>query len=142
MNRILKKNVLLSAINNSFYDSLLPLNLNYWYNFGSLLGLCLVIQIVSGILLAMHYVPNIELAFDSVEHIMRDLNYGWLLRYTHANGASIFFIFVYAHIFRGMFYGSYTGKRNIVWTIGVIIFLVMIITAFMGYVLVWGSMSL
>ena len=142
MERLLKKNVILSIINNSFYDSLLPLNLNYWYNFGSLLGLSLIIQIISGIFLAMHYVPNISLAFDSVEYIMREVPTGWLIRYIHSNGASIFFIMVYLHIMRGLYYGSYTGRRNIVWIIGVIIFFIMILTAFLGYVLVWGSMSL
>jgi len=142
MSRLLKKNVILKIVNNSFYDSLLPLNINYWYNFGSLLGLSLVIQIITGIFLAMHFVPNISMAFDSVEHIMREIPYGWLIRYIHSNGASIFFIMVYLHIMRGLYYGSYTGRRNIVWIIGVVIFLIMIITAFLGYVLVWGSMSL
>lgn len=133
---------LLSILNNSFYDSLLPLNINYWYNFGSLLGLSLIIQIISGILLAMYYIPNINMAFDSVEYIMRQVPLGWLLRYIHANGASIFFIIVYLHIYRGIYYGSYVGKRNKTWIIGVIILLLMIVTAFLGYVLVWGSMSL
>ncbi|HLT76070.1 MAG TPA: cytochrome b N-terminal domain-containing protein [Ferrovibrio sp.] len=118
-----------------------PKNLNYWWNFGSLAGLCLVIQIVTGIVLVMHYTPHTSLAFDSVEHIMRDVNYGWLLRYMHANGASMFFIAVYIHIFRGLYYGSYKQPREILWFLGLIIFLLMMATAFMGYVLPWGQMS-
>ena len=141
MKRQLKKNELLRIVNNSFYDSLLPINLNYFYNFGSLLGLCLIIQILSGIFLAMYYVPNVSFAFDSVEYIMREVPKGWLIRYIHSNGASLFFIMVYLHMVRGLIYGSYIGQRRTVWNIGVIIFLVMIITAFLGYVLPWGSMS-
>lgn len=118
-----------------------PINLNYFWSFGSLAGLCLVIQIVSGILLAMHYCPHIDLAFDSVEHIMRDVQGGWLLRYTHANGASMFFIVVYCHFFRGLYYGSYIYPRGKIWASGVIILLLMMATAFMGYVLPWGQMS-
>lgn len=112
-----------------------PKNLSYWWNFGSLAGLCLVIQIVTGIVLVMHYTPHTSLAFDSVEHIMRDVNYGWLLRYMHANGASMFFIAVYIHIFRGLYYGSYKAPREILWWLGLVIFLLMMATAFMGYVL-------
>ena len=118
-----------------------PRNLNYFWNFGSLAGLCLVIQIVTGIVLVMHYTPNTELAFDSVERIMRDVNYGWLLRYMHANGASMFFIVVYIHIFRGLYYGSYKAPREVLWMLGLVIFLLMMATAFMGYVLPWGQMS-
>lgn len=118
-----------------------PRNLNVWYSFGGILTFCLAVQIVTGIVLAMHYVPNSDLAFDSVEDIMRDVNYGWLLRYVHANGASMFFIAVYLHIFRGLYYGSYKAPREILWIIGVLIFVVMIATAFLGYVLPWGQMS-
>ena len=118
-----------------------PRNLNYWYNFGSLAGIILVLQIVTGIVLAMHYTPHADMAFDSVEHIMRDVNYGWLMRYMHANGASMFFIVVYIHIFRGIYYGSYKSPREILWWLGIIIFLLMMATAFMGYVLPWGQMS-
>ena len=118
-----------------------PRNLNVWYSFGGILTFCLVVQIVTGIVLAMHYVPNSDLAFDSVEDIMRDVNYGWLLRYVHANGASMFFIAVYFHIFRGLYYGSYKAPREVLWILGVLIFVVMIATAFLGYVLPWGQMS-
>jgi len=118
-----------------------PKNLNYWWTFGGILALMLVVQILTGIVLVMHYTPQAELAFDSVEHIMRDVNYGWLLRYMHANGASMFFIAVYIHIFRGMYYGSYKAPREVLWIIGVLIYLVMMATAFMGYVLPWGQMS-
>src|SRR5579864_294255 len=118
-----------------------PRNLNPWYSFGGILTFCLAVQIITGIVLAMHYVPNSDLAFDSVEDIMRDVNYGWLLRYVHANGASMFFIAVYLHIFRGLYYGSYKAPREILWIIGVLIFVVMIATAFLGYVLPWGQMS-
>lgn len=117
-----------------------PINLNYLWSFGSLAGICLVFQIVSGILLAMHYVPNALHAFLSVEHIMRDVNNGWFLRYIHSNGASFFFIVVYIHIFRGIYYGSYINRLGL-WAIGVAIFLAMMATAFMGYVLPWGQMS-
>ncbi len=118
-----------------------PRNLNYWWNFGVLAGLALTIQIVTGIVLAMHYVPTNADAFNSVEHIMRDVNQGWLLRYVHANGASFFFIVVYIHIFRGLYYGSYKAPREMVWMLGLVIFLLMMATAFMGYVLPWGQMS-
>lgn len=118
-----------------------PRNLNYWWNFGSLAGLCLVLQIVTGIILAMHYTPHVDMAFDSVERIMRDVNYGWLIRYMHANGASFFFIAVYIHIFRGLYYGSYKAPREMIWMLGLVIMLLMMATAFMGYVLPWGQMS-
>jgi ubiquinol-cytochrome c reductase cytochrome b/c1 subunit len=118
-----------------------PRNLNYWWNFGSLAGLVLVIMMVTGIILAMHYVPNAGLAFDSVERIMRDVNYGWVLRYVHMNGASMFFVVVYIHIFRGLYFGSYKAPREVLWWLGVIILLLMMATAFMGYVLPWGQMS-
>jgi len=118
-----------------------PRNLNFWYAFGAILTAMLGIQIVTGIVLAMHYVPNSTMAFDSVENIMRDVNYGWLLRYMHANGASFFFLAVYVHIFRGLYYGSYKAPREVLWILGVIIYVLMIITAFMGYVLPWGQMS-
>jgi ubiquinol-cytochrome c reductase cytochrome b subunit len=119
-----------------------PRNLNYMWNFGSLAGLCLVIQILTGIFLAMHYTANTTMAFNSVEHIMRDVNYGWLLRYMHAVGASMFFVVVYIHIFRGLYYGSYKYPREILWWLGLVIYLLMMATAFMGYVLPWGQMSL
>jgi ubiquinol-cytochrome c reductase cytochrome b/c1 subunit len=118
-----------------------PRNLNYWWTFGAILMLMLTIQILTGLVLAMHYTAQVDLAFDSVEHIMRDVNYGWLLRYLHSNGASFFFIAVYIHIFRGLYYGSYKAPREVLWIIGVLILLVMMATAFMGYVLPWGQMS-
>jgi quinol-cytochrome oxidoreductase complex cytochrome b subunit len=118
-----------------------PKNLNYWWTFGGILTVCLVIQIVTGIVLAMHYVPHVDHAFNSVERIMRDVNYGWLVRYMHANGASMFFIAVYIHMFRGLYYGSYKAPREVLWMLGVVIFLLMMATAFMGYVLPWGQMS-
>jgi ubiquinol-cytochrome c reductase cytochrome b subunit len=118
-----------------------PRNLNYFWNFGVLAGAALVIQIITGIILAMHYAAYGDVAFQSVEHIMRDVNSGWLLRYAHANGASMFFIVVYLHIFRGLYYGSYKAPREMVWLLGLVIFLLMMATAFMGYVLPWGQMS-
>ena len=118
-----------------------PRNLNYFWNFGVLAGVALVVQIVTGIVLAMHYAANGAIAFDSVEHIMRDVNSGWLFRYAHANGASFFFIVVYIHIFRGLYFGSYKAPREMIWLLGVVIFLLMMATAFMGYVLPWGQMS-
>ena len=118
-----------------------PSNLSYLWGFGSLLGLCLIIQILTGIFLAMHYTAHVDLAFNSVEHIMRDVNYGWAIRYAHANGASMFFIMVYLHIARGLYYGSYTKPREMVWGVGVIILIAMMATAFIGYVLPWGQMS-
>ena len=118
-----------------------PRNLNYLWTFGGMLSFCLMVQIATGIVLAMHYIPHEKMAFDSVEHIMRDVNWGWLVRYTHAVGASMFFLAVYIHIFRGMYYGSYKAPREILWILGVLIFLVMMATAFMGYSLPWGQMS-
>lgn len=118
-----------------------PRNLNYWWTFGGILALCLVIQIATGVILAMHYVPNTEMAFASVERIMRDVNGGDLIRYTHANGASMFFIAVYIHMLRGLYYGSYKAPREMIWIIGCVIFFLMIATAFLGYVLPWGQMS-
>ncbi len=118
-----------------------PKNLSYWWNFGSLAGIVLVLMIATGIVLAMHYTPHVNYAFDSVERIMRDVNYGWLIRYMHMNGASAFFIVVFIHIFRGMYYGSYKSPRELLWMLGVVILLCMMATAFMGYVLPWGQMS-
>jgi ubiquinol-cytochrome c reductase cytochrome b/c1 subunit len=118
-----------------------PKNLNYWWNFGSLAGITLVVMILSGIFLAMHYDPNTKEAFDSVEYIMRNVNYGWLIRYMHANGATMFFIVIYIHMFRGLYYGSYKAPRELLWILGVIILLLSMATAFMGYVLPWGQMS-
>ena len=118
-----------------------PKNLSYWWNFGSLAGIMLVIMILTGIFLAMEYTPNVDLAFDSVERIMRQVNYGWLIRYIHMNGASFFFIVTYIHIFRGLYYGSYKAPRELLWMLGVLILLTMMATAFMGYVLPWGQMS-
>jgi len=139
--RILKSNPYLSLANSFLVDSPLPANINYFYGYGSLLGLVLVIQLITGIFLAMHYTPNIEYAFNSVEHIMRDVNYGWLIRYAHANGASFFFLCVYLHIARGLYYGSFNKPRVELWAIGVTIFIVLLATAFLGYVLPWGQMS-
>ena len=124
-----------------FIEFPIPRNLNYMYTFGGILMVMLVAQILTGIVLVMHYTPNTDMAFSSVEHIMRDVNYGWLLRYMHAVGASMFFIAVYLHIFRGLYYGSYKEPREVLWILGVIIFLLMMATAFMGYVLPWGQMS-
>lgn len=138
--RLLKTNILLKIFNNYLFDSKLPLNINYFYNYGSLLGLFLVIQILTGIFLAMYYQPNITNAFNSVEYIMREVNYGWLIRYIHANSASLFFLVVYLHIARAFLYQSYMKKFT--WNIGIIILLMMIITAFLGYSLVFGSMAL
>jgi ubiquinol-cytochrome c reductase cytochrome b subunit len=118
-----------------------PRNLNYFWNFGVLAGVALVIQIITGIILAMHYYASVDGAFNSVEHIMRDVNGGWFLRYAHMNGASFFFIVVYIHIFRGLYFGSYKAPREMIWLLGVVIFLLMMATAFMGYVLPWGQMS-
>nr|YP_010991002.1 apocytochrome b [Pappia fissilis]WOX61275.1 apocytochrome b [Pappia fissilis] len=140
--RLLKKHVLLRIINSYIVDSPQPANISYLWNFGSLLGTCLILQILTGIFLAMHYCPNVDMAFNSVEHIMRDVNSGWAVRYTHANVASFFFIFVYAHIARGLYYSSYKSPRVLVWAIGVIILVVMMATAFLGYVLPYGQMSL
>lgn len=118
-----------------------PINLTYAWNFGSLAVLCLVFQIITGVSLAMHYTPDVDLAFSSVEHIMRDVKGGWLVRYMHSNGASMFFIVVYAHIVRGLYYTSYVWPRQLAWALGVVLFLLMIVTAFLGYVLPWGQMS-
>ncbi len=118
-----------------------PRNLNYWWNYGSLAGLVLVIMMVTGIMLAMQYTPHVTLAFDSVERIMRDVNSGWLIRYIHMNGASFFFIIVYIHLFRGLYYGSYKAPRELLWMLGVVILLLMMASAFTGYVLPWGQMS-
>jgi quinol-cytochrome oxidoreductase complex cytochrome b subunit len=135
------KDFLLSFVDSHIIDYPTPINLNYLWSFGSTAGLCLGIQIITGIFLAMHYTPHIDMAFSSVEHIMRDVSNGWLIRYLHANGASMFFIVVYAHIFRGLYFGSYMNPRGRLWASGVIIFLLMMATAFMGYVLPWGQMS-
>ena len=140
--RNLKSQILLRLVNSYLVDSPEPANISYLWNFGSLLGLCLVLQILTGIFLAMHYQPHVDFAFNSVEHIMRDVNNGWAVRYTHANVASFFFIFVYAHIARGLYYGSYKSPRVLLWSIGVIILIVMMATAFLGYVLPYGQMSL
>ena len=118
-----------------------PRNLNYWWTFGGILTFMLVLQMMTGIVLAMHYVPSADGAFDSVEKIMRDVNWGWLLRYAHAVGASMFFVAVFIHTFRGLYYGSYKAPREVLWILGVLILLLMIATAFMGYSLVWGQMS-
>jgi len=140
--RLLKQNPLLSLVNSYVVDSPQPSNISYVWNFGSLLATCLGIQIVTGVLLAMHYTPNVDLAFISVEHIMRDVNYGWMIRYIHANVASFFFIFVYLHIARGLYFGSYKSPRILVWSIGVIMLVLMMGIAFLGYVLPYGQMSL
>lgn len=130
-----------TMMKHSAIDYPTPKNLNYWWNFGSLAGLMLVIMILTGLFLAMNYVPHTSMAFDSVERIMRDVNYGWLLRYLHANGASMFFILVYIHIFRGLYYGSYKAPREVLWWLGLVIYLLMMATGFLGYVLPWGQMS-
>ncbi len=136
-----KRMPIVRLAHDSFVDFPTPKNLNYWYTFGGILTVCLVIQIITGVILAMHYTPHTDYAFESVEHIMRDVNYGWLMRYVHANGASMFFIAVYLHMFRGLYYGSYKEPREVLWMLGVVIFLLMMATAFMGYVLPWGQMS-
>jgi ubiquinol-cytochrome c reductase cytochrome b subunit len=141
LNFRLNKDSLLAFVDSHIIDYPTPINLNYMWSFGSTAGICLVIQILTGIFLAMHYTAHISYAFGSVEHIMRDVNNGWLIRYLHANGASMFFIVVYAHIFRGLYFGSYMYPRGRLWASGVIIFLLMMATAFMGYVLPWGQMS-
>jgi len=140
--RLLKTHVLLRLLNSYLVDSPQPANLSYLWNFGSLLATCLGIQILTGAFLAMHYTPHVDFAFNSVEHIMRDVNNGWIIRYTHANVASFFFIFVYMHIARGLYYNSYQTPRVLAWSIGVIIFILMMATAFLGYVLPYGQMSL
>jgi ubiquinol-cytochrome c reductase cytochrome b subunit len=140
--RILKSHPLLKLVNSYLIDASQPSNISYLWNFGSLLLVCLVIQIATGVTLAMHYNPSVLEAFNSIEHIMRDVNNGWLIRYLHSNTASAFFFLVYLHIGRGMYYGSYRAPRTLVWIFGTIIFLVMIITGFLGYVLPYGQMSL
>nr|QZP41038.1 cytochrome b [Geoscapheus dilatatus] len=130
---------LFKIFNNALIDLPTPSNINSWWNFGSLLGLCLGIQIITGIFLAMHYCPNIEMAFYTVNHICRDVNYGWLLRTLHANGASMFFVCIYMHVGRGMYYGSHKFIHT--WSVGVLILFLTMATAFMGYVLPWGQMS-
>nr|AFQ62223.1 cytochrome b [Glaphyrus comosus] len=136
---IRKMSPMLKIINNSLIDLPSPSNISAWWNFGSLLGLCLIIQIITGIFLAMHYTANVNLAFDSVIHICRDVNYGWLIRTLHANGASFFFICIYIHIGRGIYYGSY--NLHLTWMVGVLILFIVMATAFLGYVLPWGQMS-
>jgi ubiquinol-cytochrome c reductase cytochrome b subunit len=133
---------ILRLAHDSFIDYPTPKNLNYWWTFGGILTFCLVTQIITGIILAMHYTPHVDFAFNSVEHIMRNVNYGWLIRYIHANGASMFFLAVYIHIFRGLYYGSYKAPREVLWILGVIIYLLMMAASFLGYVLPWGQMSL
>ena len=140
--RILKSHPLLKMVNSYIIDSPQPSNISYLWNFGSLLALCLIIQIITGVTLGMHYTPNVLEAFDSVEHIMRDVNNGWLIRYLHSNTASAIFFIDYLHIGRGLYYGSYKAPRTLVWTIGTIIFILMMATAFLGYVLPYGQMSL
>ena len=130
-----------SFMHHELHEYPTPKNLNYFWNFGSLAGIVLVIMLVSGIVLAMHYTAHVDHAFQSVERIMRDVNYGWLIRYIHSNGASFFFIIVYIHIFRGLYYGSYKAPRELLWILGVVILLLMMATAFIGYVLPWGQMS-
>src|SRR6202048_2422530 len=129
------------CLNHELNEYPTPRNLSYWWNYGSLAGIMLVVMIVTGIFLAMQYTPHAEYAFDSVERIMRDVDYGWMLRYAHMNGASMFFAIVYIHLFRGLYYGSYNEPRELLWILGVIILILMIMTAFMGYVLPWGQMS-
>lgn len=140
--RIFKNHPLLKLMNSYVVDASQPSNINYLWNFGSLLLVCLIIQIVTGVTLAMHYNPSVAEAFNSVEHIMRDVNNGWLVRYLHSNTASAFFFLVYLHMGRGIYYASYRAPRSLTWVLGVIIFLVMIITGFLGYVLPYGQMSL
>jgi ubiquinol-cytochrome c reductase cytochrome b/c1 subunit len=130
-----------AMLQHELYEYPTPRNLSYWWNFGSLAGIMLVVMIVTGIVLAMQYTPHADYAFESVERIMRDVDYGWMLRYAHMNGASMFFAIVYIHLFRGLYYGSYKQPRELLWILGVIILILMIMTAFMGYVLPWGQMS-
>nr|ASU92905.1 cytochrome b [Proechimys guyannensis]ASU92918.1 cytochrome b [Proechimys guyannensis] len=139
MTNLRKSHPLIKIINHSFIDLPTPSNISAWWNFGSLLGVCLILQIITGLFLAMHYTADTATAFSSVTHICRDVNYGWLIRYAHANGASMFFIFLYFHIGRGIYYGSYTFMET--WNIGVILLFAVMATAFMGYVLPWGQMS-
>nr|QOU10183.1 cytochrome b [Aethomys chrysophilus]UGX04577.1 cytochrome b [Aethomys chrysophilus] len=139
MTNIRKIHPLMKVINHSFIDLPAPSNISSWWNFGSLLGICLMVQIITGLFLAMHYTSDTTTAFSSVTHICRDVNYGWLIRYMHANGASMFFICLFLHVGRGMYYGSYTFLET--WNIGVILLFTVMATAFMGYVLPWGQMS-
>nr|YP_009059877.1 cytochrome b [Laeops lanceolata]YP_010485785.1 cytochrome b [Laeops kitaharae]UVW81931.1 cytochrome b [Laeops kitaharae]BAP58962.1 cytochrome b [Laeops lanceolata] len=139
MTSLRKSHPLLKIANSALVDLPAPSNISVWWNFGSLLGLCLITQILTGLFLAMHYTANVEMAFSSVAHITRDVNYGWLLRNLHANGASFFFICIYMHIGRGLYYGSYLYKET--WNIGVVLLLLVMMTAFVGYVLPWGQMS-
>jgi ubiquinol-cytochrome c reductase cytochrome b subunit len=140
--RIIKSHPLLKLVNSYIIDSPQPSNISYLWNFGSLLAACLIIQIITGVTLAMHYNPSVLEAFNSIEHIMRDVNNGWLVRYLHSNTASAFFFLVYLHIGRGIYYGSYRAPRTLVWAIGTVIFILMMATAFLGYVLPYGQMSL
>nr|ABY73324.1 cytochrome b [Saimiri sciureus albigena] len=135
-----KTHPLTKIINNSFIDLPTPSNISFWWNLGSLLGACLIIQITTGLFLAMHYTPDTQTAFSSVAHITRDVNYGWTIRYMHANGASMFFMCLFLHIGRGLYYGSFLSRET--WNIGTILLLTTMATAFMGYVLPWGQMSL
>jgi quinol-cytochrome oxidoreductase complex cytochrome b subunit len=139
--RFVKRNPIFSLIHDALISYRVPGSITYFWNFGFYAGLCLAVQIITGIFLAMHYTPDQNLAMESVEHIMRDVTGGWLIRYIHANGASFFFIAVYLHIFRGLYYGSYLYPRQWIWIVGIVILLLMIITAFLGYVLPWGQMS-
>lgn len=134
-----KSNIFLKPVNGALYDLPAPINLSIWWNFGSLLGLCLVVQIITGLFLSIHYTAHVDIAFSSVVHIIRDVNYGWLIRGVHANGASMFFFCLYFHIGRGIYYGSYLYKE--VWNVGVVLFFLTILTAFLGYVLPWGQIS-
>lgn len=131
--RTLKSHPLLKLVNSYLIDASQPSNISYAWNFGSLLLICLIIQIITGVTLAMHYSPNVLEAFNSIEHIMRDVNNGWLIRYLHSNTASAFFFLVYFHIGRGLYYGSYRAPRTLVWVLGTVIFILMIVTAFLGY---------
>nr|WCP86519.1 cytochrome b [Crocidura zaitsevi] len=139
MNNIRKTHPLMKIVNSSFIDLPAPSNISSWWNFGSLLGICLIVQILTGLFLAMHYTSDTMTAFSSVTHICRDVNYGWLIRYLHANGASMFFICLFLHVGRGLYYGSYMYLET--WNIGVLLLFAVMATAFMGYVLPWGQMS-
>ena len=134
--KLLKSHPLLGIVNSYIIDSPAPSNLSYVWNFGSLLGVCLVLQIITGVTLAMHYAPSVDTAFSSIQHIVRDVNFGWLIRNIHANVASFFFLFVYIHIGKALYYGSYRHPRTLLWSIGVVIYLVMVITAFLGKILI------
>jgi len=139
--RIKNRNPIIQLVYDSLFAYPAPINLTYSWNFGIFALVCLAVQIITGLALAMHFTANIDLAFLEVEHIMRDVNYGFLLRYIHANGASMFFIVVYIHTLRGLYYGSFVNPRQLLWIIGVAILFLMIVTAFLGYVLPWGQMS-